>query len=285
MSLKEFHQNIIDYYHSTENSYIDGWDLNNSYAMHYGYWDFKVSSFPESLQRMNEMMMETVQINSNDHVLDSGCGIGGTSIFIAQRTNCKVFGISLSKRQIEKAQQLAKLKAVDTLCTFEVQDFCSTSFPNAHFDVVLACESVCHAYNKKQFIEEAFRVLKPGGRLIIVDGFVNNFENNNHPFIKKWLEGWHVNFLESPQRMKVFLEEFKFDDIQFRDISEFTFHSAKRLNMIYYFASIYLFWKALPFSKKASNLQKKNIKASRYQYLGLKKGLWGHGCLTAKKIK
>jgi cyclopropane fatty-acyl-phospholipid synthase-like methyltransferase len=85
MQRSKYHRDIIDYYHSTENAYKDSWDLDNSMAIHYGYWDEKVKSFQQSLLRMNEVMMGVAAIKSTDRVLDAGCGIGGSSIFLAEK--------------------------------------------------------------------------------------------------------------------------------------------------------------------------------------------------------
>ena len=113
MQLTEYHQKIIDYYRDTENSYKDSWDLNNSLAIHYGYWDNAVKSFPESLLRMNEVMMMAAGIKATDKVLDAGCGIGGSSIFLASTLGCKVTGITLSERQVQQATGNAKQKGID----------------------------------------------------------------------------------------------------------------------------------------------------------------------------
>jgi cyclopropane fatty-acyl-phospholipid synthase-like methyltransferase len=83
MKKNEYHERIVQYYLDTEHAYKDSWDLNNSLAIHYGYWDDQVKSFPESLIRMNEIMMQTAAIQSTDSVLDAGCGVGGSSIFLA----------------------------------------------------------------------------------------------------------------------------------------------------------------------------------------------------------
>ena len=108
MQVTEYHQNIIDYYKATENAYKDSWDLDNSLAIHYGYWDDQVRSFPQSLQRMNQVMQETALITSADRVLDAGCGVGGSSLYLAREVGCTVTGISLSENQVKKARNFSK---------------------------------------------------------------------------------------------------------------------------------------------------------------------------------
>jgi len=283
MQQADYHQKIIQYYKDTENAYKDSWDLNNSLAIHYGYWDEKVKSFPQSLLRMNEVMMEAAQIKSTDNVLDAGCGVGGSSIFIATALGCKVTGITLSERQVAHATANAKKKGVEQLVDFKPMNYCATSFPDESFDVVWGCESICYADTKEQFIKEAYRLLKPGGRLVVADGFVTDFKNNDNPIIRKWIDGWQVNYLESPQRFEGFMQAAGFDKINYRNISKEAAHSSRRLYRFYFLAMLYLGWKKINFSKPATDMQKKNIRACKYQYKGMKKGLWQYGIITGIK--
>src|SRR5262245_28465643 len=122
MLVKEYHKKIIEYYAATENAYKDSWDLENSLSIHYGYWDNSVRSFPESLVRMNEVMMSNAVIAPDDQVLDAGCGVGGSSIYLASKLGCKVTGITLSERQKQQALSNARRKSVSALTHFEVMD-------------------------------------------------------------------------------------------------------------------------------------------------------------------
>lgn len=280
----DYHQKIVQYYKESEDAYKDSWDLNNSLAIHYGYWDQEVKNFSGSLLRMNEVMMETAKIKSTDRVLDAGCGVGGSSIFLASKLGCKVTGISLSGRQVEQARSNANKKGVDNLVDFQVMNYSDTDFEDESFDIVWGCESICYADDKDKFVREAFRLLRLGGRLIVADGFVTKFENNQYPYNRKWLEGWQVNYLESPDRFSGFMETNGFRNIKYRDITKETSHSAKRLYQFHFLARIYVGWIRLTRWKKPSEMQRKNIDACKYQYYARKKGLACYGLIVGEKI-
>jgi MPBQ/MSBQ methyltransferase len=101
-------------------------------------------------------------------VLDVGCGIGGTSRHLAKSLGPKsqVQGITLSPNQVERATALAKTQGVDN-ASFQVMNALDLQFPDNTFDLVWACESGEHMPDKKKYVEEMIRVLKPGGTIVI----------------------------------------------------------------------------------------------------------------------
>ena len=79
--------------------------------------------------------------------------------------DAKVTGVTLSEHQVELAKANAKKHGVDSLVSFEVMDFCHTTFYDASFDVIWGIESICHAEDKMKFVQEASRVFKKGRSL------------------------------------------------------------------------------------------------------------------------
>lgn len=276
-------QQIVDYYDKCNIDYRLIWDLDNSYAMHFAYWDEKVKNFSQSLERENEILAEKVKIKSSDLVLDTGCGVGGSSIFLAKKFGCKVIGITLSKQQAEQATKNAERNGVANNTEFLVMDFENTSFPDEKFDVVWAIESICHANNKKKFIEGAFRMLKQGGRLVVADGFATKEHYNEieEKIMQKWLFGWGVNSLETTESFLKFLEDIGFQKISFSDITNYVMPSSKRLYK-YSFPALF-FGKIAEFFKIRTKTQTGNIVAARYQHIALQKDLWKYGIFYAEK--
>ncbi|KAI7837904.1 hypothetical protein COHA_008285 [Chlorella ohadii] len=102
-----------------------------------------------------------------EKVLDVGCGIGGTSRFLAAKfPQASVTGITLSPNQVKRGTQLAADRGLGNV-KFQVMDALKMEFPDNSFDLVWACESGEHMPDKKAYVDEMVRVLKPGGTLVI----------------------------------------------------------------------------------------------------------------------
>ncbi len=274
---------IIEYYDSCEIDYKLIWNLNRSYAMHFGYWDEGVKTLPQALERTNEVLSKMANVKQSDVILDAGCGVGGSAIYLSKKYGARSVGITLSKRQVDSAKRNALKNGVANLTEFYDMDFSKTSFPDKSFDVVWAIESICHAEDKSKFINEAYRLLKDKGRLIIADGFMTSKDQSEESvgLLEKWLEGWSVDFLETKDDFQAKLSQTGFKNITYTNINKYVMPSSKRL-----------YWYSLPavFMSKAGELlrlrtkiQTDNVIAANLQYKTLKDGIWEYGIVYAEK--
>ncbi len=271
--------NIIDYYDTCEIDYRLLWNLDESLALHYGFWDQTTHHFSEALEKENEVMATLANIKKSDRVLDAGCGVGGSAIYLAQHIGCKATGITLSARQVQTATENAKKRGVSSLVRFEKRDYTNTKLSDASFDVVWATESVLYAKNKEDFIQEAYRLLKKDGRLIVADFFASKkrYEKAENQLMNNWLAGWAVDSLATPESFSLSSQKVGFKSIRFIDKTKSIYPSAKRL-YLFSFPGIVV-GKILEILHLRSHRQMGNVWAAYYQYRALKRGLWKHGII------
>src|SRR5687768_16123122 len=94
---------ITQYYRETRWQYRGLWTGRSSLALHYGYWDAAVRTHVDSLHRMNDEIVKRACVAPGDHILDAGCGWGGTCIWLVQNRDVTAVGLNIDPDQIEKA--------------------------------------------------------------------------------------------------------------------------------------------------------------------------------------
>lgn len=273
-------QNYFDYCHK---DYKRVWHLDRCMAMHMGFWDNETKGLIDALIKENQILAKQVGINSNDRVLDAGCGVGGSSIFLAKNYGCNVTGITLSHEQVKHAKKYAETENVNELTTFLVSDYTKVPYKENSFDVIWAIESVCHANNKEDFLKESYRLLKKGGRIIVADGFQSKspMSESEKALLKRSFKGWGVNSLEIDIAFHEFLKEQKFKCIKEQDVTSLIFKSSKRLFLLSFPAFIIHFAERL--LRKRGDVEQGNVTAAFNQFISLKKGLWKYKVFYAEK--
>jgi cyclopropane fatty-acyl-phospholipid synthase-like methyltransferase len=273
---------IIKYYESCEIDYRWLWDLENSRSMHYGFWERGVRTLAEALTRQNDFMASRAGISASDHILDAGCGVGGSSLYLAKNYGCEVTGISISARQVEQAADYARIGGLTERVKFAERDFTSTGFPDGTFSVVWAVESVCHAANKLDFLREARRVLRPGGRLILCDGFASrsDYAVDDERIMRRWLNGWAVENLERSESFRELAVQAGFRNVQYEDVTHYIVPSSRRLYRLA--APSLMFGRVAQWLRIRSPMQTQNIVAARDQYRALMRKLWQYGVFYAE---
>ena len=151
------------------------------------------------------------ELPKGSRVLDVGCGIGGSSRILSDYYGFDVIGISISKEQIKRANELT---INNDFCRFEVMNALDLKFEKGSFDGIWSVEAGPHISDKQQFADEMLRVLRPGGVLAIADW--NQRDSKKYPFnslekfilnqlLIQWthpefssIEGFQNNLLNSP---------------------------------------------------------------------------------------
>jgi tocopherol O-methyltransferase len=159
------HKQIAQFYDQSSGLWEAVWGEH----MHHGYWngpDDAKSPKQAQIDLMEELIRLAPRLSPGSRVLDMGCGIGGSSTYLAQRYGFDVTGITLSPVQAERARERAKSLGLESKVNFQVTNALKTPFATHSFDLIWSLESGEHMADKKQFLEECYRLLKPGGTLL-----------------------------------------------------------------------------------------------------------------------
>lgn len=192
--------------------------------IHHGYWptpESKASETKEQAQlNLIRLLLDTSHVTDGAKVLDVGCGIGGTSRYLASQLGCTVTGITISTKQVEMATRLTKSEAAKDdpslgadqapdadgflrvgkgrvkFLELDAETMGEVFAAQAEsFDAVWICEALSHFPNKALFFRNAHSVLKKGGKLALADWFKEEglddkqFTDDIKPIEGEWRAG------------------------------------------------------------------------------------------------
>ncbi len=137
------------------------------------------------------------------HILDAGCGIGGSARLLAKTFHCRVTGIDLAGTFIETARDLTRWCKLDSSIDYEQGSVLDMPFNTDTFDAVLCQHILMNIQDKKSALKEFYRVLKPGGSLILHEIFQG--ENKAIALPVPWAADPGISFLLPWEKFESFL--------------------------------------------------------------------------------
>ena len=192
------------------------------FNMHFGYHRAGANPLNREamLEQMNAEVLVRLQVDGTcgPRLLDLGCGLGATLRSFARRLpHSQLLGVTRVPWQVEQARALnASAGYRDRIDVVEA-DYENTPLGSSSFDGVYALESSCYARgsDKCMLLEEAHRLLRPGGRIVVVDGFlIDDFFNEAQRHIyRNVCECWVVEEFAELQRFVRCLEKLEFSEI------------------------------------------------------------------------
>jgi len=167
--------NFQRYYEEAGPDYA-AWSPN--FNMHFGFFRWGMNPFKREamLDQMNVEVLRRLHLNNESpRILDMGCGLGATLRSLARHLpKAKLHGITLIPWQLQQGRLLNESNPDSAHIVLTLGDYQHTAFAHESFDALYAIESSCYATcaNKSAFLREAHRLLRPGGRIVVADGFL-----------------------------------------------------------------------------------------------------------------
>jgi tocopherol O-methyltransferase len=166
--MSNLYQDIREFYDASSGLWEKIWGEH----MHHGYYGKGGNNKLERRQAQIELIEELLlwsgcdQNQKPQNIIDVGCGIGGSTLYLAKKFGSQATGITLSPVQAARAAERARQADLEAQVKFEVANALDMPFEDETFDLVWSLESGEHMPDKTKFLKECYRVLKPGGKII-----------------------------------------------------------------------------------------------------------------------
>jgi SAM-dependent methyltransferase len=216
---EEISSNFQRYYEEAGPDYA-AWSPH--FNMHFGFfrWGMNPLHREAMLDQMNKEIQQRLRLTeeSSARVLDMGCGLGATLRSFGQRLpHADLNGITLVPWQLEHGRQLNQSCPDGRHITLNLDNYEHTTLQSESFDAVYAIESSCYAHgaNKSAFLDEAHRLLRSGGRIVVADGFLGpgKLRGPQKALYHKLCECWVIDTLGEIEPFTLELKRLGFCDI------------------------------------------------------------------------
>lgn len=192
--------------------------------LHFGFWQPGINPFVrrEMLEAMAYEVVGALLPAPGMTIADLGCGYGTTARLVARRYGCTVHALSAVDEQVIEGSHAAIAAGLAGTVTMTHGDFRRTGLAEASLDGAYALESMCYGTgtDKRDVIAEVARILKPGGKLAMADGFlVKETSGIRERMVRTVEAGWALPCFPQRDAFLQALEQAGFEEIRARDLS------------------------------------------------------------------
>lgn len=204
---------VRTYYDENTNLFLKFSGHKQAQNIHRSLWMPETKTLEDALNTSNALIKAEIEsvTQTNAGIADLGCGVGASLFYIHLRLQnpAPALGLTLSPVQAKLAQESANQLGLQDHIRFAEGDFTSVPLPSKSLDAVYSVEAVCHAVDPEKYFREASRLLRKGGKLILVDDYqaTRPFSANENKWLNAYIDGWYVPGVRTVEQIISFAEK------------------------------------------------------------------------------
>ncbi|MBK9926158.1 MAG: methyltransferase domain-containing protein [Anaerolineales bacterium] len=207
------HKDVRNYYDENTRLFLAFSNSKQAQNIHRSLWTDDTQTLEDALNVTNERIR--VEIESiapiGARIADLGCGVGAGLFYIVPRLQepAPALGVTISPVQAQLANQFTKQIGLENQILFAEGNFIHMPLKDETLDVIFSVEAIVHTAEQEQYFQETSRLLRKGGKLIIVDDY--QAARPLSPAETRWLNtfknGWHVPGVITTEQATTFAKQ------------------------------------------------------------------------------
>jgi cyclopropane fatty-acyl-phospholipid synthase-like methyltransferase len=204
---------IRNYYDENTRLFLAFNNSKQAQNIHRSLWTDGAKTLEEALNVTNERIRLEIEsvAQSGARIADLGCGVGAGLFYIVPHLHepASALGLTLSSVQAQLANQFAKQIGLKNQILFAEGDFTHVPLQSESLDAIYSVEAVVHAQEPERYFQETSRLLRHGGKLIIVDDYQasRSFSPAETSWLSAYMNGWHVPGVITVEQAASFAEQ------------------------------------------------------------------------------
>lgn len=207
-------------------NYYDSDDAHNFYYTIWGGEDLHLGIYASDQDTIYEASRRTIRqmaeksgfVGKKARVIDLGGGFSGSARFLAGNYGWEVVVLNLSEAENQRGRKMNKEQGLDHLIEVIDGSFNSIPYPDESFDIVWSQDAILHSDNRTRVLDEAYRVLRPGGEMIFTDPM--QADGCPEGVLQPIYERIHLLSLGSPGFYRDYAQKIGFTDMGFEALDD-----------------------------------------------------------------
>ncbi len=215
-------ERIRQFYNSSTPLWLNTWGEH----MHHGFYGIDGNIKKENKQAQIDLINEVINwanIKNAHHILDAGCGVGGSSRYLSKKFDASVLGLTLSNVQAAAAEKYNKAQGLENKVSIMVKDMLTLDKKDGPFDLIWSLESAEHIPDKKALLHLFNSLLEAKGKCVIVTWCISssygNLTDKQQDLIQKIEKLYHLPPMISLHEYTILMKEAGFINVHSADWS------------------------------------------------------------------